>query len=336
MATGLVAGSAFGAAMAISGVAQPQVIANQFSFQDWHMLQTFLAASTTSSFVIALLDSTGYARQTPRSPSTLGFFAYDGNIIGGSLLGTGMALTGSCPGSVFVQLGLGAPNSLTTFSGALLGGVLFTICLNPIIESLRRRHVATSSETSAQCPPTLTLYERLGISRTVGVSGFMAATLGAAIALNRIMPASPYVHGVSPLLGGLLIGLSQMISILLRKSLLGVSGSFEEMGKTVRSALTLGKYSLPSYANFRFATGAAVGAFLVALAMPELGNVVPVERVTTAAAFIGGASMIIGSRIAGGCTSGHGLSGMSMMSLSSFITIGSAFGMAGILGTYVL
>ncbi|PHH53264.1 hypothetical protein CFIMG_008242RA00001 [Ceratocystis fimbriata CBS 114723] len=335
MATGFVSGTTFGAAMVAAGVVQPQIIIGQFLFQDWHMLETFLTATATSSLVVALLDSTGYSRQTPRSPSPLGFFAYDGNVIGGSLLGSGMALTGSCPGTVFAQLGISAPNSLIIFSGAVLGGAMFTILLNPILESLRRRNQKASAE-NARCIPTLTLHERLGISRATGILGFATAALGAAFALNRTMPASPYAHGISPLLGGLLIGMSQLVSGLLRKSLLGTSGSFEEAGKTIRSVLTLGSRPLPSYANSRFVAGVAVGALLLAKAMPELGEVVPATSVTTSTAFLGGALMVIGARMAGGCTSGHGISGMSMLSLSSFITIGSAFGMAGVLATFFL
>jgi len=40
--------------------------------------------------------------------------------------------------------------------------------------------------------------------------------------------------------------------------------------------------------------------------------------------------MTFGARLGGGCTSGHGLSGLSAMSFSSLLTVGAMFG-AGIL-----
>lgn len=35
-----------------------------------------------------------------RAPSNFGMFLYDGNVIGGALIGIGMAVTGACPGTV--------------------------------------------------------------------------------------------------------------------------------------------------------------------------------------------------------------------------------------------
>ena len=43
-------------------------------------------------------------------------------------------------------------------------------------------------------------------------------------------------------------------------------------------------------------------------------------------AITGGAMLIFGARLAGGCTSGHGISGMSQLSVSSFITVTAMFG----------
>jgi uncharacterized membrane protein YedE/YeeE len=43
------------------------------------------------------------------------------------------------------------------------------------------------------------------------------------------------------------------------------------------------------------------------------------------AAFIGGAVMVLGARIAGGCTSGHGISGTLQLALQSWLFIGITF-----------
>jgi len=57
--------------------------------------------------------------------------------------------------------------------------------------------------------------------------------------------------------------------------------------------------------------------------------------ISNARAVFGGAVMVVGARIAGGCTSGHGISGMSQLSVSSIISVVSMFG-AGILGSALL
>ena len=43
------------------------------------------------------------------------------------------------------------------------------------------------------------------------------------------------------------------------------------------------------------------------------------------AAFLGGALMVLGARIAGGCTSGHGISGTLQLAVQSWLFIGLAF-----------
>jgi uncharacterized protein len=47
-----------------------------------------------------------------------------------------------------------------------------------------------------------------------------------------------------------------------------------------------------------------------------------------AAAFIGGAVMVFGARVAGGCTSGHGISGTLQLAVQSWLFICLAFGSA--------
>ena len=41
--------------------------------------------------------------------------------------------------------------------------------------------------------------------------------------------------------------------------------------------------------------------------------------------FVGGILLVFGARLAGGCTSGHGLSGMASLSIASFVTVASMF-----------
>ena len=51
-------------------------------------------------------------------------------------------------------------------------------------------------------------------------------------------------------------------------------------------------------------------------------------------AFVGGFLMLLGARIADGCTSGHGISGIAQLSIGSFIAVAAMF--AGGIGTAML
>ncbi|EEY18262.1 predicted protein [Verticillium alfalfae VaMs.102] len=110
MATTALSGVAFGAGLAAAGVYHPAVITSQLKFENWHMIQAFLAAAASSGIAVLLLDRLGYYHSKPRSASRLGLFGpYDGNILGGALQGLGMALAGACPGTVIPQAAVGVP-----------------------------------------------------------------------------------------------------------------------------------------------------------------------------------------------------------------------------------
>lgn len=48
-----------------------------------------------------------------------------GTLVGGGLLGSGMRLSGACPGTVWVQLGAGIPFASYTIAGGFVGGLLY-------------------------------------------------------------------------------------------------------------------------------------------------------------------------------------------------------------------
>jgi uncharacterized membrane protein YedE/YeeE len=84
--------------------------------------------------------------------------------------------------------------------------------------------------------------------------------------------------------------------------------------------------------------GIPLGAFLTALvtgrrtreAVPEpwRSRFGPSRARRFAFAFLGGALLLFGARLAGGCTSGHILSGVSQLAVSSILFFAAAFGTA--------
>lgn len=271
------------------------------------------------SIAVAALDSAGSKTPPPRSAAGLGLCTrYDGNILGGTLLGAGMALSAACPGVTFAQAGLGLRSAQYAIQGALAGGVVYTGLLAPAIASRRKALALDTSPATVQ--------GTLGVSRAAALVG-MEALYGAVIASAILYaPRSPFSPLVAPAVGGLLIGGTQLLSLLLRGSLIGVSTAFEDAGKyaTWLAGGADTKAFPKSYTSLLFAGAMAAGAYALGLAYP---GVVPLEdpRVTAVNAVAGGFLFAVGSRIAGGCTSGHGISGISLLSVSSFLTIASTF-----------
>ncbi|KAI0107478.1 hypothetical protein GGR51DRAFT_515653 [Nemania sp. FL0031] len=330
MLDAFLSGAAFGAALTATGMYQPSVIVSQMKLENWHMVQTFLIASGASTLVVTLCQKLGLIHIKPRNYSSLGLLGpLDGNIIGGCLLGIGMTLSGSCPGSVFAQVGAGVPTGLYTLGGCVLGGIIWSGFLRSAIASLKSK-----SGTSPPKPENLTVHGALGTSEAAALVGVEAVFAGAVAAISALGLVK--TRGlVGPVLGGVLVAGSQLFSALMRKALLGTSGSFEEMGDYILWLLRGGGEGKPkSYNSMAVVTGMMVGALLLSLAVP-LPEIPQSIDIGVPRLVLGGFLLTIGARIGGGCTSGHGITGISLLSVSSFVSVASmfigAFGIAALI-----
>ncbi|KAL2257740.1 hypothetical protein VTK26DRAFT_9229 [Humicola hyalothermophila] len=350
----VLSGAAMGAALTAAGVYQPAVILAQFNFSDFSMLQTFLTAAAGSTLLVTLSQTLRLTSLPPRPPSSvLGLFRLDGNLVGGALLGTGMAVSGACPGTVLAQLGVsaGAGGGGTIRSGkyALAGGVLAGWAWSSVLGG--RKGGGRARETGEvlvegqgqeegrekekkekkKGKAAETVYEALGFSRGAVFIGFEVVCAAALVALARYAPSpgGGEKWPVSPVVGGLCMAAAQLVSLVLRRSLLGASTSFEELGGGIGRLLKGEKFG--SYGNVLFSAGVVGGAWLLSTMVPALG---PTREaaISPLRAALGGFMIILGSRMAGGCTSGHGISGLSLMSLSSFLTVAATFGAGGLVG----
>ena len=235
--------------------------------------------------------------------------------MGGAMLGVGMALSGACPGTVFPQIALNIKSGWWALQGALVGGALWTGFLQPYVASRPKPALTESHNQQA------TIHGALGVSQPVAVAGF-AGVLAAGLALAAAVTSPGPEAKIHPILGGLLIGAAQLFSLLARKSLVGTSSSFEEAGSFFWG-WAKGDKRPRSTSAIVFCLGMVSGAWLVAAAFPQLADPASIQ-VSAVSAFAGGALMTVGARMAGGCTSGHGISGMSLLSVSSVVTIASA------------
>jgi len=155
--------------------------------------------------------------------------------------------------------------------------------------------------------------------------------------------------GWSPYLAGALSGLVSVGSVLVAGKYLGASTTFVRgAGMAERlyapEVVTTLAYYLKEKPivdwQFLFVCGIALGAFVAA----KLAGDFKVQFLPDSwqarfgsnpwpravAAFVGGAVAMFGARLADGCPSGHGLSGMSQMAISGYVA-GACFFAGGIL-----
>jgi uncharacterized membrane protein YedE/YeeE len=256
----------------------------------------------------------------PRTPQSIGFFPYDGNIIGGSMIGMGMALTGACPGTVFVQTGAGLPSGIFVLAGGILGGLLF-VTAQPSIISLRARN--TNSTANSE----LTIPKSLGVNPWIVLAFWELLCFGMLRLLSALeSPGAAKQALLTPVLGGLLIGSAQAASILLTRHTVGTSGAFEDVGRWLRTLLSGQAPKSPITASVMFDAGivsasALLARFLLPAAAAQTSSLLP----SPATALVGGVVMAFGSRLAGGCTSGHGISGLATFSWASLVSVVSMF-----------
>lgn len=149
----------------------------------------------------------------------------------------------------------------------------------------------------------------------------------------------------SPYLAGVVIGLLQIPTFLLMNTALGASSSFVTVGAHVAAVVDPAAAKIGYFASHMngsknwwqvaVVVGIAIGAFL---SMRLSGTVRPAisavwARATGTAslgarapiAFLAGFIMLFGARIAGGCTSGHGISGMAQLSVGSTVAVAAMF-----------
>jgi hypothetical protein len=118
--TGLLMGIVFGFALEKSRVFEPGMIVGQMQLRNFIMLKVFLTAVATGAVVLAVLHGFGYIKLQPKAA------LYAADVVGGLILGAGIALAGACPGTTLAQIGVGYRDAIFTLAGGLCGAVAFS------------------------------------------------------------------------------------------------------------------------------------------------------------------------------------------------------------------
>jgi len=158
----------------------------------------------------------------------------------------------------------------------------------------------------------------------------------------------------NPYFAGALAGILAILSVWITGEFIGASSSF------VRTAAMIEKMFIPNHVSkveyfnknqpkidwqWMFVLGIMIGSFISAIisgtfklqTVPDMWQDKFGKSVAKRAvfAFSGGFLAIIGARLAGGCPSGHGLSGLMQLAVSGFIAL-ICFFTAGIISANLL
>lgn len=333
--TGVICGLGFGTALEKGSVCDPALIQAQMKMKRFSMMKMFLAGLASSSAIISGLLYTGMIdRLSPKPALVLA------NLSGGFILGTGMTMSGSCPGTVLAQLGSGIRSAPYVLAGGL-AGVLAYGYLHPqltAILTLSSPSLSSSLLSDALQVPHITL----SLAMTLGLIGILYVVEKKVE--KSAIPFKPSLDLSSPywneMWSGIVIGCMQLPPMVLLNAPLGTSSGYVGLlGRILQYIPGVDIPYIAGYADRVFPVVLDIGVILGAyLSSRQSGNYAKNQMSSLSSrekwmAVLGGFFMLFGARLANGCTSGHGISGVAQLALSSLLAMPMMFagGMAAAL-----
>lgn len=268
----------------------------------------------------------------------LGFAAYHikpvllgGVVLGGLIFGTGMAILGYCPGTVMVSAGEGSLDAMVGILGGLAGGLIYTLVL-PSISGLLGPNLGSFS-----------LYTAFGSDPFLFYSLMIPTGLlfiAIAFLVHRIEKSSDR----SWMIAGIGIALLNTFVFQYADRPIGASTFFPYVADNISGVVNNDYFKQISKSGsweVLFLAGGLLSGLLISMLRKEFkirmihdnwkkykGDSFGKRAFWS---FIGGFILIFGARMAGGCTSGHVISGGMQLAASSLLF--ALFVFAGLLFT---
>lgn len=323
----LIIGILFGAILQSARLNRYNVISGMATLENLTVAKALSVAIGLGASLVAIEVGFGLAAFSVK-PLIVGGIA-----LGGIIFGVGMAILGYCPGTMAVSLGEGSLDALSGIFGALTGGLVYTIML-PGIHSLLGPDLGKISIGSLTGGTGFFYYS------AVIIIGALLVYLG--FVLNKAEKTRDYKWLYAGLGLAVLNAVTMMSGVTNRP--IGASTAYPylaDMATGVTQNSYFEKIQTPGNWEVWLLSGAFLSGLVISLVRKEFRLTVihsnwekykgnnATKRL--AWAFAGGFLLMIGARMAGGCTSGHILSGGMQLSISSFLF--ALFVFAGLLST---
>lgn len=322
----IVFGFIFGSILMYAKLNRFNTISGLAILEDLAVVKTIALAIGIGVILLSIEISLGYANYHIK-PFLLG-----GILLGGLLFGIGMAILGYCPGTLAISVGEGSMDALIGVVGGLLGGLVYTLIL-PSMQGILGPDLGKISLHS--------LIETKSIFYIL-IFIFGAVFISISFWLNKI----DKTQGTKWIYSGIALALLNAVifSNFAFNRPIGASTSFPYVADFLTGNTSNTYYNTiqeSGYWEALFLGGAFLAGLLISLIKKEFqfkliyknwerfkGNS-KLKRIIWA--FIGGFILIFGARMAGGCTSGHILSGGMQLAISSLVF--AVFTFVGLLTT---
>lgn len=315
MITIIILGFLFGAILQYARLNKYNVISGMATLDDLTVAKAIATAIGVGAILLNIEIAMGLASYHVKP------FIFGGVALGGLIFGIGMAILGYCPGTLAVSLGEGSLDALLGIIGGLLGGLFYTILL-PVIQPVLGPDLGSISLNSLMGGFSSAFFFLVVIIGVVFV--------GVAVWLNKLEKKKEWKW----LYAGIALAVLNtfVFSVYGANRPIGASTSYPYLADLL-SGLTgndyYGKIQGAGSWELVFLIGAFLSGIVVSVLRKDFkfaiihsnwgkykGAVVS-KRVFWA--FTGGFILIFGARMAGGCTSGHIISGGMQMAVSSFV-----------------
>ena len=254
-----------------------------------------------------------------------------GIVLGGLIFGIGMAILGYCPGTVMVSAGEGSLDAMVGILGGLAGGLVYTLIL-PTVGMILGPNLGTFSLHTAFGADPFLFYS------LVIPSGLLFVAI--AFVVHHMEKSTDR----SWIFAGAGIAILNAIVFLVADRPIGASTFFPYVADNVFGVVNndyFKQISKPGSWEVNFLAGGFLSGLVISLLRKDFkirmihdnwGKYKGYNFGKRAAwAFLGGFILIFGARMAGGCTSGHILSGGMQLAASSLLF--AVFVFAGLLLT---
>jgi uncharacterized membrane protein YedE/YeeE len=312
---GLLLGLLFGVVAQRSRFCLVAAVSNLALMRDYRQVHAYLAALGVATLGTGLLEALQWVDIGATSYRNL-VFNWLGALGGGLLFGMGAMLAGGCASRTLVRSAEGNLGALATLLSFALVGMM---TLFGVLEPVRVWLVQATARPA--------LPEQTSLSGLLGLPGIVLPVVLSLACFMVIYRFGNWRANIRFILAGIAIGLILtagwwVTGVLgqdefdpLTPSSLAVAGPLSR-GVVY---LTTAQFSGSGFALF-LVLGLMLGAFASALVGRDFRWVAPAgDRVGSY--FSGGALMGIGAMLAGGCNIGQGLTGVSTLSIQSFIAL---------------
>jgi uncharacterized membrane protein YedE/YeeE len=115
-------GLIFGAGLALSRMARPEVVLNFLQFEDFGLLLVMGGGAVTTGIIVAITDWRGGRAPLTGQNYVRRLKSFDRDVVvGGTIFGVGWGLSGICPGAAYASFGVGNVPVLWAIAGMFIG-----------------------------------------------------------------------------------------------------------------------------------------------------------------------------------------------------------------------